>query len=197
MSQDAMMVFDQVHKKEIVIRHIPVQEGPEAPQTNELISADAATQPISPLIAHLMLRMQALGEQFNSSVHSATKDLIHQINVSIEAGSPSKSVSATRLKIMTAQNEFLAKVLAASKQMNSYRQSIAGEIQSLSGQWHGNLAEEIVRTEAEVQAEEARIQQMVDDYSQDLSRVMRACAAQNELKAYLKGLKFQVDDLTR
>src|SRR6185295_8890622 len=175
MSQDAMMVFDQVHKKEIVIRHIPVQEGPEAPQTNELISADAATQPISPLIAHLMLRMQALGEQFNSSVHSATKDLIHRINVSIEAGSPSKSVSATRLKIMTAQNEFLAKVLAASKQMNSYRQSIAGEIQSLSGQWHGNLAEEIVRTEAEVQAEEARIQQMVDDYSQDLSRVMRAC----------------------
>src|SRR5205814_1229498 len=87
--------------------------------------------------------------------------------------------------------EFLGKVLDASRQTNFQRQTLIDEIQSIGGPNRGSIFDEIVKTEAEVRTRENEIQLMVDDPSVELAVVMRANAEHSELKAYLKGLKFQ------
>ena len=54
------------------------------------------------------------------------------------------------------------------------------------------LAQEVEQTEAALETLQKTIQTMLDNPTVDLSRVMQENARQQQLQAYLKGLKFDV-----
>jgi hypothetical protein len=77
--------------------------------------------------------------------------------------------------------------------MTMQREMLLEEVETLTGRWTKEISEKIIQTEAHVQNEDIRIEQMIDEPSVDLSYVMRAFAENKEMKAYLRGLKFGVD----
>jgi hypothetical protein len=199
MSQDATMVVDAIEStvNEIVIRHLPVQEVRDSRQSGEEPAASNPRRNPVPSISHLMLRMQESGDRFNALVGEATRSMIQQIDAVAEPAAPANAVSTTRLKLLAAENEFLARILEASRTIHSERQILADKIQHPDAPNHGSLLLEIIKTEAAIRNEACNIQQMIDDPAADLSFLMRANAALNETKAYLKGLRFQVAEASR
>jgi hypothetical protein len=89
---------------------------------------------------------------------------------------------------------FDGRIFDAAEQMNLQGERLLQEICSLQGNWSLEMLEKIVQTEDQVASEEVRIQQMIEDPTVELSYLMRARAANREMKAYLKGLKFQVHE---
>ena len=54
------------------------------------------------------------------------------------------------------------------------------------------VIEEVVRTEQAIQREEESVREMIHDHTVNLVLAVRANAKLNEMKAFLKGLKFQL-----
>ena len=54
------------------------------------------------------------------------------------------------------------------------------------------VIEEVVRTEQAIQREEESVHEMIHDHTVNLDLAVRANAKLNEMKAFLKGLKFQL-----
>jgi len=54
------------------------------------------------------------------------------------------------------------------------------------------VIEEVVRTEQAIQREEESVHEMIHDHTVNLVLAVRANAKLNEMKAFLKGLKFQL-----
>ena len=55
-----------------------------------------------------------------------------------------------------------------------------------------DVIEEVVRTEQAIQREEESLHELIHDHTVDLVLAIRANAKLKEMKAYLKGLKFQL-----
>ena len=54
------------------------------------------------------------------------------------------------------------------------------------------VIEDVVRTEQAIQREEESVHEMIHDHTVNLVLAVRANAKLNEMKAFLKGLKFQL-----
>jgi len=95
--------------------------------------------------------------------------------------------------IQVLREEFEARLRLATAQWEAERQSLSNEIEDLRR--HSNsskLAQEVEQTEAALEALQKKIQAMLDDPTVELSRVMQENARQQQLQAYLNGLKFNV-----
>src|SRR5216117_4152407 len=95
--------------------------------------------------------------------------------------------------IQVLREEFEARLRLATAQWEAERQSLSNEIEDLRR--HSNsskLAQEVEQTEAALEALQKKIQAMLDDPTVELSRVMQENARQQQLQAYLNGLKFSV-----
>lgn len=79
---------------------------------------------------------------------------------------------------------------SATAQWEAERQLLQDEIERLRRQTSSELTQEVTQTEAALEALQQKIGDMLDDPDVELSRVMQEKARQQELQAYLKGLKF-------
>jgi hypothetical protein len=92
----------------------------------------------------------------------------------------------------SSRKAFEDRILDSYVQRNDERQALSDEIKSLQIEWNGaGLLKEIAQTELAIENSEAHIEWMLRDMSVDLARIMRARIYQSELKAYLRGLRFQ------
>jgi hypothetical protein len=82
--------------------------------------------------------------------------------------------------------------MACYVERNAERQSLSDELKELEDKpGRTDVLREITQTELAIENSEAHIQWMLWDTSVDLGRIMRARLYQSELKAYLRGLRFQ------
>ncbi len=77
-------------------------------------------------------------------------------------------------------------------QWEAEHQSLLNEIEHLRRDNSSGLTQEVEKTEAALEALRKEIEAMVNDPTVELARVMREKARQQELQAYLRGLKFRV-----
>jgi hypothetical protein len=174
MTRSAMMALEQVREQEVVKEPVPVQEFREKTQKLPLALAYPADPPVTASIGNL--------------------ERISLVESSTTSSSPASSIPMTKHKIRTAKTNFVGKMLEASEQMETQRERLVDESRNLDGQWHGKVLNRIRQAEVEVEREEYQIQHMIQSPNLELSMAMRAIAALNEKKAYLKGLKFQLQE---
>jgi hypothetical protein len=181
MTRSATMALEQISEEGIIEESVEVQDSREpAPRHPATAPSDA---PASEPLGSLMSFMPSIADQFMLSAESATRKLADRVD-------GSQSLNPDEIK--AAKESFIGAMLEAAGQLMSQREWLVDEIRSFDGLWQGKVLNKIREVEAVVEAEELRIRSMTDDDSVDLSSVMRSISTLNEKKAYLEGLKFQM-----
>jgi hypothetical protein len=135
--------------------------------------------------------MQAIADRFTAGIQAASQELM----IRVESSSSDVSAEPSWSRIQAAKSLFEKRVLEATNQMEVHRQWLADEFRNLDGHWYGNMLANVSRSEAGSAGEGLTPQKMLYDQSVDLALVMRALAAQNQRRTYLKGLKLQIQDI--
>jgi hypothetical protein len=120
----------------------------------------------------------------------AVKKLADDLSAQMSDLSSPKTAADSQRLMESSQKAFEDRILDAYVQRDAERRSLGDEIPGIEGDG-AELRSEIAETEIAIENSEAHIDWMVGDMSVDLSSVMRARLYQSELKAYLRGLRFQ------
>jgi len=181
MTRSATMALEQTSDEGIIEESVPVQDSREFVARHPATASSDA--PASEPVGSLMSFMPSIADQFMLSAETATRKLSERVD---------GATSLTPDEIKAAKETFIGAMLEAAGQLMSQRQWLVDEIRSFDGLWQGKVLKKIQEIEAVVEAEDQRIRSMTDDDSVDLSSVMRAISTLNEKKAYLDGLRFQM-----
>ena len=195
MDQRARMAIEQVCEEEVANQHVQVHGCRESAPTEEFTARHPADLLLSGSVSQLVSFMQAIADQFTASVQAASQELMIRVESSSSHLSSSQlSTSDSSWSHIQAANELFEKrVQEATNQMEAQRQWLADEFRNLDGHWYGKVLACVVQTGAVV--ESPTLQKMLNDQGVDLALVMRALAAQNQRRRYLKGLKLQIQDI--
>ena len=168
-----------------------------APVTVQMPDVSELTMPQpDPLVEALSLfasessgiaaRIQELERSHLERMETAAAKLREQIAVDL------KNQHRVELQsgIQVIREEYEQQLRLATAQWEAERQSLSQDLAR-----HRNaskLSQEVEQTEAALETLQKTIQTMLDNPTVDLSRVMQENARQQQLQAYLKGLKFDV-----
>lgn len=196
MDQRARMAIEQVCEEEVANQHVQVQGCRESAPTEEFTARHPADLLLSGSVSQLVSFMQAIADQFTASIQAASQELMIRLE-----SSPTSHLSPSQLStsdsswshIQAANALFEKRVQEATNQMEAHRHWLTDEFRNLDGHWYGKVLACVVQTGAVV--ESPTLQKMLNDQGVDLALVMRALAAQNQRRTYLKGLKLQIQDI--
>ncbi len=167
--------------------------APDVPElTIGQTPADPFVEPLSLLVSEvsgITDQIQEIQRSHLKRMESAAAQLRDQITADLKNQHRAEFQSG----IQVLREEFEARLRLATAQWEAERQSLSNEIEDLRR--HSNsskLAQEVEQTEAALEALQKKIQAMLDDPTVELSRVMQENARQQQLQAYLNGLKFNV-----
>jgi hypothetical protein len=148
--------------------------------------------PVASLLNHVASGIRAIEGQYASTVMMAVKKLAEDLSLQMARASSTATTADMQQLMASTRKAFEDRILDSYIQRNDERQSLCDEIKSLQIEWNGPaLLMEIAQTELAIENSEAHIDWMLRDMSVDLARIMRARIYQSELKAYLRGLRFQ------
>jgi hypothetical protein len=187
------MALEQVCEQEVASQHVQVQELREFALPEEPATRHPADLLLSGSVSQLVSFMQAIADRFTANVQAASQELL--IRVESSSSTPDASVDSSWSRIQAAKALFEKRVQDATNQMEAHRQWLADEFRNLDGHWYGKVLTKVAQSEAESAGESLTPQKMLHDQSVDLALVMRALAAQNQRRTYLKGLKLQIQDI--
>jgi len=169
--------------------------APESAQIRDVAEVTGGTQP-DPFVEALSLlaselsgiaaRIQELERAHLERMETAAAKLREQIAVDL------KNQHRVELQsgIQVIREEYEQQLRLATAQWEAERQSLS---QNLARHRNSSkLSQEVEQTEATLETLQETIQTMLDNPTVDLSRVMQEKARQQQLQAYLKGLKFDV-----
>jgi hypothetical protein len=140
------------------------------------------------LVDQLVIRIQAIGEEYLERIRSAGIEFMDRVD---RSGSTSSSILGSNIN-PEITNALDGQILDASEDLKGQREMLREEIKNLKRRWGGQLFEKIIQTEDLVLNEDIRIQRMIDDPTVELGGLIRAYARNREMKAYVQGLKFRV-----
>ena len=181
MTRSATMALEQISDEGFIEETVQDQDSRELSPRHPVTAPSGASE--SEPVGSLMSFMPSIADQFMLSAESATQKLSDRVD---------GATSLTPDEVKAAKEAFIGAMLEAAGQLMSQRQWLVDEIRSFDGLWQGKVLNRIREVEAIVEAEDQRIRSMTDDDSVDLSSVMRAISTLNEKKAYLDGLRFQM-----
>jgi hypothetical protein len=148
--------------------------------------------PVASLLNHVMAGIRAIEGQYAATVMMAVKKLAEDLSSQMTGDSSTRTSADTQRLIASSRKAFEDRVQDSYVQHNAERESFRDEIKNLGSEWNRtDLLKEIAQTELAIENSEAHIQWMLWDTSVDLARIMQARLYQSELKAYLRGLRFQ------
>ena len=169
--------------------------APESAQIRDVAEVTGGTQP-DPFVEALSLlaselsgiaaRIQELERSHLERMEAAAAKLREQIAVDLKNQNRAELQSG----IQVIREEYEQQLRLATAQWEAERQSLSQDLAR-----HRNsskLSQEVEQTEAALETLQKSIQAMLDNPTVDLSRVMQESARQQQLQAYLKGLKFDV-----
>ncbi len=169
--------------------------APDSAQMPDVVELTSGPQP-DPFVEALSLlaselsgiaaRIQELERAHLERMETAAAKLREQIAVDL------KNQHRVELQsgIQVIREEYEQQLRLATAQWEAERQSLS---QNLARHRNSSkLSQEVEQTEATLETLQETIQTMLDNPTVDLSRVMQEKARQQQLQAYLKGLKFDV-----
>jgi DNA repair ATPase RecN len=160
------------------------------PDVAELTSrpqADPFVEALSLLASELSgiaVRIQELERSHLERMETAAAKLREQIAADLKNQQRAELQSG----IQVIQEQYEQRLRLATAQWEVERQALSEDVAR-----HRNLskvAQEVEQTEAALEGLQKNIQAMLDNPTVDLSRVMQENARQQQLQAYLRGLKF-------
>jgi hypothetical protein len=187
MDKRATMALEQVCEEEVASLHVPVQDCRGFAPLEEPATRHPADLLLSGSVSQLVSFMQAIADRFTAGIQAASQELM----IRVESSSSDVSAEPSWSRIQAAKSLFEKRVLEATNQMEAHRQWLADEFRNLDGHWY----EKVLTKVAQSEAGSLTPQKMLHDQSVDLALVMRALAAQNQRRTYLKGLKLQIQDI--
>jgi hypothetical protein len=198
MDNRARMALEQVCEEEVVSHHVQVQGCRGFAPLEEPATRHPADLLLSGSVSQLVSFMQAIADRFTASIQAASQELMIRVESSSTPHlSPSQLSTSdpSWSRIQAAKTLFERRVLEATDQMEAHRQWLADEFRSLDGHWYGKVLTKVAQSETGSAGESLTPEKMLYDQSVDLALVMRALAAQNQRRSYLKGLKLQIQDI--
>lgn len=193
MDKRARMALEQVCEEEVASQHVQVQDCREIAPLEESATRHPADLLLSGSVSQLVSFMQAIADQFSANVQAASQELMIRVETSSSSNPSSSDPSWGRIE--AAKALFEKRVREATNQMESHRQWLSDEFRNLDAHWYGKVLARVVQSDAGTESAGLTSQKMLHDQSVDLALVMRALAAQNERRTYLKGLKLQIQDV--
>jgi hypothetical protein len=164
------------------------------PNASEL--ATEGQRPADPFVEPLSLLASQLGQiaasilqlerSHSDEMENAAAQLRHQISTDLH----NQHQGRFEAEIQVLRGEFEQRMCSATAQWEAERQSLLNEIEHLRGRNSSGVAQEVAQTEAALESLQKKIGEMLDDPTVELSRVIPENARQEQLQAYLKGLKF-------
>jgi hypothetical protein len=197
MDKRATMALVQACEEEIASQQVQFQERREFPPPEDPATRHPADLLLSGSVSQLVSFMQAIAEQFSTSVQLASQELMIRVESSppFNPSADPSSAGSSWSRIQAARALFEERVLEATRQMDVHRQWLSDEFRNLDGHWYGKMLTKVALSQAGTVSESAASEKMLNDQSVDLALVMRALAGQSQRKAYLKGLKLQIQDI--
>jgi len=195
MYKRAMMAIEQICEEEVAMDQVQDQDCRGIAPLEEPEARHPADLLLSGSVSQLVSFMQAMADRYIASVLAASQELM--IRVESSSSSHLSSLDASRVpswsRIQTANSLFEKRVQEATKQMEAHGQWLADEFRNLDTHWFTKVLTKVAHTEAGRRS--LTPQEVLCDQSVDLALVMRALAAQNQRRTYLKGLKLQIQDI--
>ena len=195
MHKRATMALEQICEEEVAIEQVQHQDCRGIAPLEEPEARHPADLLLSGSVSQLVSFMQAIADRFTTSIQAASQELMIRVESSSSSrlssfeASPDHSWS----RIQAANSLFEKRVQEATNQMEAHSQWLADEFRNLDSQWFAKVLTKVAHTEAG--SKSLTPQEMLRDQSVDLALVMRALAAQNQRRTYLKGLKLQIQDI--
>jgi hypothetical protein len=192
MDMRARMALEQFCEEEVAKQPVQIQGCREFNPPEDPAARHPADILLSGSVSQMVSFMQAVADRFTASVQAATLELMIRVE---SASSHCSSSDSSWSHIQAAKALFEKRVMEATDQMEAHRQWLADEFRNLDGHWYGRVLTRVAQTDAGVEGEGLTPEKMFNDQSVDLALVMRALAAQNQRRTYLKGLKLQIQDI--
>jgi len=162
---------------------------------------DVFVEPLSLLSSELMdiaSRIQALQDSHSARMETAASRLQDALREQITTNLKQRLDCEFQEGTRVIRAEFEERLRGATQQWAAERQAFQNQISQLRGSAdRPELQLEIAQTEKAILELRSRIETMVDDPTVALSKLVQASAREAELHAYLKGLKFKVEVLSR
>ena len=169
--------------------------APVADQRPEVAELTSGPQP-DPFVEALSLlaselsgisaRIQQLERSHFERMETAAAKLREQITADLKNQHRAEIQSG----IQIIREQYEQRLRSAAAQWEAERQSLSEDLARQRNS--SKLSQEVEQTEATLETLQETIQTMLDNPTVDLSRVMQEKARQQQLQAYLKGLKFDV-----
>ena len=169
--------------------------APVADQRPEVAELTSGPQP-DPFVEALSLlaselsgisaRIQQLERSHFERMETAAAKLREQITADLKNQHRAEIQSG----IQIIREQYEQRLRSAAAQWEAERQSLSEDLARQRNS--SKVAQEVKQTEAALEELQKEIQAMLDNPTVDLSRVMQESARQQQLQAYLKGLKFDV-----
>jgi hypothetical protein len=158
----------------------------------EAAAVDSCPSAVS-FVNHLVAGMRAIETEYAPTVMMTVRKLAEELSLQLTGDSEKDSETAARERMASARKAFEERVLAHYADWDRQQQSLSSGVENLGSESLGGLNREIAETELAIENGEAHVQWMLRDASVELARIMRARLYQSELKAYLRGLRFQAE----
>jgi vacuolar-type H+-ATPase subunit I/STV1 len=171
------------------------RDRPNTSNASEL--ATDAQRPADPFVEPLSLLSCRLSDiatsivQLERSHFQQMENAIAQLRDQIAADLQNRYQDQFETGIQVFRDEYEERIRSATALWECERRSLLNEMEHLRHRNPPELAGEIAQSEAALEAIHQKIQAMLDDPTVELSRAMQEKARQQELEAYLKGLKFK------
>jgi exonuclease VII large subunit len=159
-----------------------------APIIEVQIPSELLVEPLS-LLSSRLGEIAASITQLDHSHAEQMENAAARIRDRIVADLQNQYRNQVETAMQALREEFEKRMRSAAAEWDAERQSLVAEIGKRS-QGSSPLTEEVAQTEATLEALQKKIREMLDDPAVELSRLMQENARQEELQAYLKGLKF-------
>jgi hypothetical protein len=148
--------------------------------------------PEASLLSNVFAGIRAIETQYATTVMMAVKKFAEELSSHMAGDSGGRSTAETLQLMSTSRKAFEERIRTSYTERNIERESLYDEMKDLESKWTpADIQREIAQTELAIENSEAHIQWMLWDNSVDLGKIMRARLYQSELKAYLRGLRFQ------
>ena len=146
------------------------------------------------LLTNVFAGIRAIENQYATTVIMAVKKLAEEFSAHMAGDAGARTTAETLQLMASSRKAFEERIRTSYAERNAERESLGDAMRDLESNWsRADVLREIAQTELAIENSEAHIQWMLWDNSVDLARIMRARLYQSELKAYLRGLRFQAE----
>jgi len=152
------------------------------PPTRTVHSQDEPFLPLSPRLDQLTAGLHALEQWYAADFEKRVADVTEVLRAQITQDLCSRFDSELDFHLIAVREQYEQRLQAYAEQLQSSRKQAANE----------TLLEEVRRIEAALHTCNEELDRLLPDDSVALGKLLQLRTQQLELKAYLRGLRFQV-----